>query len=138
MKRILSFAVLLFSLSMLLFAVKTNTTESGKIFGVNLPDISTGITQIFGIFAFLLSVILLMLASRKKWSEWGEKQLDDSSIYIIWYSVFLLLYVLSFLKGMIEVVKSAPPWIVYPVSFIGVGLLVYIPIIAIKYFPRNK
>jgi len=134
MNKLVSFGVLLFSYALVMLAF-----QPGEPVRFTIPEFPTANYRVLGIIAIVLSLAFLVMATRKGWSEWAEKILGYRWVYGIWSIIFEGLYILSFLRGYIEVHKAAlPVWLDNTVFYFGFALAVYIPIIVSKYYPKKK
>jgi hypothetical protein len=87
--------------------------------------------QVLGVASLVVAVFFLVLAARKKWSDWGEGMLNNR-MYPVWVVMYVGLYIISFLKGFVGVVQAKQPnWIQYAVFIIGYTTVIYIIFIAL-------
>ncbi len=136
MNRVMTFGILLFTFAMTILGYQVNPTDTSNFI---VPLMPHEFYQITGIIAVVISVFFLVLAARKKWSEWGEKILSGGTLYPIWFILYFGLYIISFLKGLVGIVGAKQPsWIMYPVFFIGYAAIFYIFIIVLKYWPKKQ
>lgn len=135
MNRIVSFGVLLFSFALVMLAFQ----PEGKPVVFTIPEFPAEWYRGLGIAAIVISLAFLIMATRTGWNETAENILANRLVYNVWLVIFEGIYILTFLKGYVEVHRASPPtWIDNIVFYFGFALVIYIPIIASKYSPKKR
>ncbi len=134
MNRIVSFGGLLFSFALVMLSFQ----PEGKPVVFTIPEFPVEWYRGFGIAAIIMSLTFLITAAKKGWSEWAGNILDSRLLYGVSSIIYEGVYILSFLRGYIEVHKtSPPPWIDYTVFLFGIIVAAYIPMITLKFYPKK-
>ena len=131
MNRVVSFGVLLFvfSLTLLGFQPKGESIT----YTISIPMFSIEHYRVLGMIAIALSLISLIMALRREWSERVEKILDKREIFFPVFLVFWALYTISYIKGFAGVVEASPPaWLATLVFCFGFAVFLLLAIIALR------
>jgi hypothetical protein len=134
-KRIVSWAVLLFSFAIISFGYKSETNQWGVSFDNEtiIPNISIPyiVYEVLGIIAIAVSIFFIF-ASFYKWRETVEEWVNKKGYYPS-FIIFIVVYGIGFIRGLSAVISIEPPiWIRYLVLCFGLGLLVILIIWYVK------
>jgi len=131
MNRIVSFGVLLFlfSLALLGFQPKGESIT----YTINIPVFSIEHYRVMGMIAIALSLIFLITAIRREWSEWAERILDRREIFFPVFVIFWFLYTISYIKGFAGIVETSPPaWLADLVFYFGFAVFLFLAMMGLR------
>jgi hypothetical protein len=134
--RMMSFAVLLFSfaVALLSFQPKAGTPTVSYNRELHVPVVTLPVQNYWALGAIVIaaSLFFIVVAFRGKWHRRVEDFVDKRASYPV-FLIFWLLYVVTWLKGVVAILSISPPhWVVYLVLYFGFALIWVIPVLFVK------
>jgi len=135
--RLTGFAVVLFSLAVILLALQPNNSGFGVTFDpryvVPIIALPTPAYQLTACIAVLLSLSLVIGAFPKKSRETLDKFLESRAAYFPVSLVYWFVYTVAYLKGYAAIISAAQPaWVVYLAVCYGFFLFLAIPVLGLR------